>query len=379
MKKTALITTLLIIPLLISFFLLQRGHTTPQKQKVLINGVVFDGPSKPPITDEMVSNIKMSNAGWVAVIPEAITFFNSLEVKSYLNKGQWYGESLEGAITTLKHAKASNLKSMLKPHIQTSVDLSNWTPPEGLDLKKQDDIKKYLQSQQAYTATQKKLFKGRGRAFEPIDKANWAIWEKGYEKFILDCARIADSTNVSLFCIGTELSKSATQRPEFWRTLIKKVKKVYNGPLTYDANWDNYKNITFWDELDYIGISAYFPLSKKDNPPIEDIKEAWNPYHKEIKDISKKFKKKVLFTEYGYRSVNTAAKKPWLNGSRNEIPDEETQSNLYQGIYEMFWDEPWFDGGFIWKWYYNGNGGNTSYSPLGKKALEVVKKQYATE
>ena len=345
----------------------------------LINGVVFDGPAKPPITNEMISGAKISNANWIAAIPEAITFTNSLEVKSYLNKGQWYGESLEGAIKVMKYAKANDLKSMLKPHFQLSVDLSNWSRPEGLDLKKQEDVKKFVESQQAYIASQKKLYKGNGRAFEPIDKANWPIWEEGYEKFILECARIADSTDVSIFCIGTELSSSTVQRPEFWKSLIKKVKNIYSGQITYGANWDNYKNITFWDELDYIGISAYFPITDKKNPSLNDVLEGWKPHYEEIKKISDQFKKPILFTEYGYRSVNVAGNKPWLNFTAEELPDEETQAVLYQGIYETFWNESWFAGGFIWKWYYKGNGGAKSYSPSGKKALEVVKREYTND
>ena len=33
----------------------------------------------------------------------------------------------------------------------------------------------------------------------------------------------------------------------------------------------NLNVVTFWDELDFIGIDAYFPLSDKKSPTIEDL------------------------------------------------------------------------------------------------------------
>ena len=342
-----------------------------------INGVVFDGPGNPPITNDMISNIETSNANWVAVIPEAITYTDSFKVKSFFNKGQWYGESIEGALQTIKYAKENDLNVMLKPHIQLSYNLAGWKQPEDLDLSTPEGYKKYNQSLSNYIRSLEKKHTGNGRAFEPINQSDWEAWEKGYEAFILELAKIADSTQVALFCIGTELSKSAVKRPEFWRSLVKKVKKVYSGPLTYGANWDNYKNITFWDQLDYIGISAYFPVTNVKKPSVETIVEGWKPYYKEINEISKKFDKKIVFTEYGYRSVSTAGIIPWIDGKKSDVADETTQANLYSGLYKTFWNEPWFQGGFIWKWYYRGNGGGASYSPYQKEAMDIVKNQYS--
>ncbi|NAS31522.1 hypothetical protein GTQ40_11110 [Flavobacteriaceae bacterium R38] len=379
MKKIVFLILTLSIAIILasSYFPIKNKNLKSGTPK--INGVVFDGPGDPPITEKMVQDIKKSNAEWVAVIPEAITYVNTLNVKSFLNKGQWYGESMEGALITIKHAKKNNLKVMMKPHIQLSHDLSGWEEPEDIDFQNKEDIKKYLESRAAYISTQKKLTKGGGRAFEPINEEDWNTWEKEYEKFILECAKIADANAVELFCIGTKLSKSAVKRSDFWKSLIKKVKKIYDGPLTYGANWDNYKNISFWNELDYIGISAYFPITRGNSPTFEAILKGWKSHHNEIKNISIKFDKPVLFTEYGYRSVAAAGIKPWENNAQNDKVDFENQNLLYKGIYQTFWNELWFQGGFIWKWYHSGNGGKHSYSPQEKKALETIKKQYASD
>jgi len=38
------------------------------------------------------------------------------------------------------------------------------------------------------------------------------------------------------------------------------------------------EKITFWDELDYIGIQAYFPLVDNKYPTAEEISKGWNDY-----------------------------------------------------------------------------------------------------
>ena len=97
-------------------------------------------------------------------------------------------------------------------------------------------------------------------------KEDWEKFESSYEEFILLFAQMAEETQSDIFCIGTELKTFINERPEFWVNLIRKVKKVYHGNLTYAANWDEYAKTPFWSQLDYIGVNAYFPLCEKENP-----------------------------------------------------------------------------------------------------------------
>ena len=113
--------------------------------------------------------------------------------------------------------------------------------------------------------------------FKAKNTADWNTWERSYEKYILQLAHLAEANEVALFCIGTELRESAKQRPHFWKQLIKKVRNVYAGQLTYSANWDEYQDITFWKDLDYIGIDAYFPISAAGTPEVEETVANWQP------------------------------------------------------------------------------------------------------
>jgi len=340
-----------------------------------ICGATFDGPSAPPITKEMVCSIRDVGGTWVSTTPEAFTYHQDLKVKQFYREGNWYSETTHGSIAVMKWARECGLKIMLKPHIAVLNDLSGWDEPE-MDINNPASIQRWQEGHVKYVDSIGRKSNGSWRGdFAPKDPTDWHIWETGYRDFIMTQAHIADSMEVDLFCIGTELSKSAIDRPKFWCDLINDVRKVYSGPITYGANWDSYDKITFWDALDFIGISAYFPLSNRRSPSEKTLRRGWADHYNHIKALSQHFDRPVIFTEYGYISAEGAAKRPW-SGATGTPSDEKLQARLYRSLYEQFWKEGWWAGGFIWKWYSSGNGGSTSYSPQGKVAQDVVKEFY---
>jgi ppGpp synthetase/RelA/SpoT-type nucleotidyltranferase len=209
---------------------------------------------------------------------------------------------------------------------------------------------------------------------------SWQELEKSYEDFILTYAVLAEESKAEIFCIGTELEQFVVNRPEFWNQLISKIRKVYKGKLTYAANWDEYDRTPFWASLDFIGIDAYFPLSEAQTPSVEELKEGWKPWKDKISELSVKVKKPVLFTEFGYRSMDYTAKKPWLVGRSEEGVNMDGQVNAKKAIFESFWDEEWFAGGFVWKWFINheksGGPADNRFTPQNKPAQEIIKAFY---
>ena len=66
-----------------------------------------------------------------------------------------------------------------------------------------------------------------------------------------------------MFLTGT------AKREENWRSIIEAVRAIFTKPdsLTYAANWgEEERAIRWWDALDYIGIDAYYPLTKESHP-----------------------------------------------------------------------------------------------------------------
>ena len=194
----------------------------------------------------------------------------------------------------------------------------------------------------------------------------------------LDFARLAQKENIELFCFGTELGNSVAKRPEYWLQLIQKIKKIYSGKLTYAANWDDFDKVPFWNELDYIGIDAYFPLSDAKTPAIADLNKAWQQYILKMEKMQAKTNKKILFTEFGYRNADQAAQEPWAE-NQNSI-NNLAQANGYESLFQTLTQKAWFAGGFAWKWYadayHKEKKNNVDYTPQEKPALETIKKWY---
>jgi len=217
--------------------------------------------------------------------------------------------------------------------------------------------------------------------FDLEKEEDWKIWETDYEAYIMSFVKLAAEEKVELFCVGTEYKKVVQKRPSYWFQLIKDIKKVYKGKLTYCANWDDYKDVKFWKDLDFIGMSGYFPLSDALTPKIEDLVKAWGPVKQQLKQFSLKEGKPILFTEYGYRSMDQPAWRSWEMEYQERPINNQGQANAYDSLFRSLWNEKWFAGGFAWKWYTSFRrldpNNNHDWTPQNKPAEQIMKQYYS--
>jgi hypothetical protein len=307
-----------------------------------INGISFVASNR-EITIEAIQPVIAIHANWVALMPYGFMKSETDSTIVFNSKRQWINERKEGIEKTTKLFKNQKVKIMLKPQI--------WIPNGG--------------------------FTGH---IKMKSEKEWKALENSYEKFILFYAKIAQTSKVELFCIGTEMNAFVVARPLFWKALIVKIKSDYKGKITYAENWDTYKTVPFIASLDYIGIDAYFPLDTTKTPTIKSLETSWQPLKKEMQLVSKKHNKKILFTEYGYQSKNYSAFEPW-DHSKTRTVNLKAQENALSALYTQFWAADWFAGGFLWKWYDNHNeaGGinDSDYTVQNKPSEEIVKKYYS--
>ena len=311
---------------------------------IKMDGMTMVAPPK-PFAENPFLKLKAIDVNWVGIIPYAYTRQGKASVSFGTSSWQWWGETAKGATESIKQAHANGLLVMLKPQVYIP---GSW--PGGMKYDSEQD---------------------------------WQNWEVDYEKYILTFAKIAAEQNVALFCIGTEFKQSSIGRPEYWVNLIDKIKSIYSGKLTYAANRDEYKQITFWNKLDYIGVDAYFPLNDDAIPSVEELVSNWYPYEKEIQNTSKAFDRPILFTEYGYMSVEGCAGKTWiLEADRSILKyNEQAQANAFDAVYEVFYEKDYWAGGFIWKWYPGEFAGpqrmHKDYTPQNKLGEQTLAKWYA--
>lgn len=296
-----------------------------------------------PFDKSPMHAMKNIHCNWVAVVPYAFTPRDEARVY-FDHKRQWWGERTEGVIVTIDSAKNAGLKVMLKPQVWSR---GYWTGDYHFETSQE-----------------------------------WDQWEADYSQYILNFARLADSLQVDLFCMGTEFKNAVKRRPHYWTSLIDSIKQIYHGPLTYAANWDNYQNIPFWQKLDYIGINAYFPLLHDKTPSVSQLIRAWKKPKATIESFASKKNLPVIFTEYGYLSVDGATHNTWeLEGKLDRLAANETsQANAIDALHQTFITEAYWQGGFLWKWYPDlGRQRNRSkdYTPQNKLAQSVLKKWFS--
>ncbi|MCB2377932.1 hypothetical protein LGH70_10090 [Hymenobacter sp. BT635] len=278
------------------------------------------------VTDADLAPLTRAHVTWIAQIPfgwqpdaqQPTVQLHTGAGQRRRSRGGYWGETDFGIVFTDQLARKRNIQTLLKPHL--------WVRGKG-----------------AWPGS-----------ISMQTKADWQAWFASYSTFLLHYARLAEAHHFGGLCIGTELEKTVGHEKE-WRRLIKEVRKIYHGPLTYAANWSGeFEQVKFWDALDFIGIQAYFPLSKNAGPPKAELLAAWQAHRAAIERVQRHYNKPVIFTEAGYRNTADAAIEPWIWPDRTAVlltPDEQTQAACYAALFETFWPQPWFKGLFIWKWY----------------------------
>jgi hypothetical protein len=201
-------------------------------------------------------------------------------------------------------------------------------------------------------------------------------WFESYRRFVLPLARIAEDAGVRRFVVGSELS-SLEPYGERWRALISEVRERFSRTLTYSANWDRIHAVEFWDALDEVGLTAYFPLATDGEPPSsETLARAWRTPRAEIDALARRVGKPVLITEIGYASQRSAADRPWDDTSTAEV-DLRLQQHLYRGFCDAFAQAPSVSGFYVWNWFGFGGPRDLGFTPRGKPAANELAKCFA--
>jgi hypothetical protein len=324
---------------LLFFILLSVSTVRSQLDGKRQKGVCWVG-GREVVTEKEIAALVKCNVTWISQTPFAFQRNANASplFTNFSSDRVWWGESDEGISKTTELARKAKIKTLLKPHIWVG---NSW--PGEIEMKS--------------------------------DTA-WQRWFRIYEKFIVHYAELAEKNKIEIFCIGTELHKTIGKEKE-WRGIIAKIRSVYKGKLTYAANFhEEYEQVKFWDALDYIGVQAYFSLTKNESHSLDELKRGWDSPLASIERVHKKFSRPVIFTEIGYRSDKKAGIEPWLWPKENSGAEisNEAQANCYQAFFQSVWKKSWLEGAYFWKWYPHGphRMAALDFTPQGKPAEKIV-------
>ncbi|WP_369245920.1 hypothetical protein [Streptomyces sp. R41] len=287
-----------------------------------------------PAAATYLRDIRATGARWVAFTP---TWYQTHVGDSTLHSTE---ETASDASLRriVRRAHRAGLKVMIKPHVDLPGDVDR-------------------------------------AEIRPRDRAAWFA---AYRKFITHYADLAAQTDTEQFVVGTELAGVSGDRTA-WTEVVAAVRDRYDGPLTYAANYDEYRKIRFWKALDLIGIDAYWPLSATPTDDTARLRRAWEPIGKSLAAFSARQGRRILFTEAGYVSQRGSTTAPYSWTVSNRTSDAE-QAAAYRALLESFEGRRWWAGVCWWMWDDWPDSGETpvklAYTPHGKAAEGVLKEKW---
>ncbi|HYO16986.1 MAG TPA: hypothetical protein VE685_27645, partial [Thermoanaerobaculia bacterium] len=205
---------------------------------------------------------------------------------------------------------------------------------------------------------------------------DWARWWHVYRRYVLHHAMLARWAGADSFCVGVELSKTIPREKD-WRDLIDAVRTFFPGPLTYAANWyGDLEHVAFWDDLDFIGVDAYFPLSSSPQASRAELEKGARQIVDRFAATSRRWGKPILLTEVGFAAHRGAWVSPHEEGGEYS---EEDQALAYEVLFDALGRRPWLAGTFVWKAFSSAgtdSGQRADFQFMGRKAEGVVGRYY---
>jgi hypothetical protein len=314
----------------------------------------------------------------------ALSFEYGIDVhNSSVYADQNYTDSLTVVGTTIAEAKAKGMSVMVRP-------LIDFLDPAKIGSYHVGDWRSY---------------------YNPADPAAFFA---SYQQMIVSVAQTAEANGADMLCIGAELDQlTGPAYQADWLNIIGAVRQVFSGTLTYSADWDAdaspwqghhglaagtgslVSQISFWSQVDFLGIDEYAPISDAAQPTHADLVDGWVKVPTDASSravtgprsliayfirVATQAGKPLLFTELGYESASDAAISP--AGTTTNVYDPALQAALYAAFFDAWRQhgQNALAGVYFWNWDPNaaevGPGHGPNFSPQKERAQSVVKTNF---
>lgn len=270
-----------------------------------------------PYTEALLDHLASMGVNWISITPFGrIWSLSSTSIRMDFEAP--YEESRAGVRRIIEQAHARGIRVLVIPHLW--VETGGW----------------------------------RGE-IDPGSPERWAAFQASYRAFVLAWARDAAAAGADALSLGVECKSWSGRFGGFWRSFIADVRGVFPGLLTYSSNWDEAENVVFWDQLDLVGINAFYPLAAADGASDDDYVAGAERVATSVADLAERFQMPILFVEVGYTTRSNAAIEPWLwpDDMTNVTIDEHEQARALDASLRAFLPHRWFTGFFVWRYYAN--------------------------
>lgn len=195
----------------------------------------------------------------------------------------------------------------------------------------------------------------------------WCNWFDSYSAFQRHYAKISQEMGCMMHIAGCEMVMSE-RRADEWRQVIADIRSEFKGPVSYNTDKYQEHNVSWWDCVDIISSSGYYPI------------DDWERQLDRIEAVVKKFNKPFFFAEAGCMSVEGSKNVPNDWTIRGDI-DLQGQADWYEAMFRACSKRDWVGGFALWSWTdklyaLNQASQKGDYEIFGKPAEEVIRRHY---
>lgn len=219
---------------------------------------------------------------------------------------------------------------------------------------------------------------------DPGTPERWQAYQQSYRQFVLRWARDAERFGADAFSIGVECKSWSGRFGAYWQDLIAEIRRSFRGQLTYSSNWDEVEDVLFWDQLDWVGVNAFYPLADAPDASYATYAERAEQAVTRVAELGERLGKPVVFVEIGYTTRANAAVEPWLwpDGMQAVRLDEWEQARALVALGSAAAREPRLLGFYVWRYYANLDDVSQEaiwgFSPHGKLAEPALEAMFRT-
>ena len=176
-----------------------------------------------------------------------------------------------------------------------------------------------------------------------IEPDSRAAWFRSYSKLLMPYAAAAQAGRAATFVLGTELL-SLEGAPQ-WRGLVRSVRSVYRGQLTYDQNFDEFATYTANPPLASTNVDAYPEFGLPNNASVGRLTSAWDAW---LGAHPLSVRRALTLSEVGIDAVAGSYQNPWdWHNARTKPINTRIQAAWYQAICNAVSAEQ-IGGGIYW-------------------------------
>jgi hypothetical protein len=208
-----------------------------------------------------------------------------------------------------------------------------------------------------------------------IDPQDINSFWSSFTAMTLRYAKLSQAAGVELFAIGSEY-KGLQKYTGRWSNLAAAVRQVYSGRLTYMAGTREIAQVAFWRSVDYIGNSPYYQLSPTMTPTYTQLRAGWSAPLRQVRAVSLKYNRPVLFNEIGYLSAQGSTIRPWSPDAIGPA-SQRLQANAYAALLDVASKRPWLKGIVFYRWSTNSLPTDKTWSPRDKRAECEMARRWA--